>query len=161
MKKLFSVLAMLALVTTFCFAQAETQPVATQEVEKVVSGAVMQFDTEVMDYGTIEHEADPYRYFKFTNTGDEPLIISNARGSCGCTVPTYPTDPIMPGEEGEIKVRYATNRVGKFTKFITLTTNESEPTRKLQIKGEVLPKAVEESVPTEQNLFNGGSGSGF
>ncbi len=161
MKKLLSVLAALALVATVSFAQVEgqAQPEPVKEVmEAPISGPSMNFDTEVMDYGTIEHESDPYRYFKFTNTGDEPLVISNARGSCGCTVPTYPTDPIMPGEDAEIKVRYATNRVGKFTKFITLTTNEAEPTRKLQIKGEVLPKAEQESVPTENNMFNGNGG---
>lgn len=158
MKKLLSVLAALALVATVSFAQVETPVQTTESVEKVISGPSMIFDSEVMDYGTIAHESEPYRYFKFTNTGDEPLVISNARGSCGCTVPTYPTDPIMPGEAAEIKVRYATNRIGKFTKYITLTTNEAEPTRKISIKGEVLPKAEEENVPTEQNMFNGNGG---
>jgi hypothetical protein len=163
MKQFILVFSLLAFGTSVSFAQAT--PTATPTKVEVTTtdkadGPVMQFEEEVMDYGVIEYDSDPFRYFSFTNTGTEPLIISNARGSCGCTVPTYPTDPIMPGETGQIKVRYDTKRAGsKFTKFVTLTTNEAEPTRKLTIKGEVLPKPKEESVPTENSLFNGGSGN--
>ena len=117
------------------------------------NGPIMQFETKTVDYGTIEQHSDPLRVIKFTNVGKEPLIIKNARGSCGCTVPTWPKEAIAPGETGEIKVRYATNRLNKFTKSITLTTNEANPTRKLTIKGEVLPKPTEEAIPS--------SGSGF
>jgi hypothetical protein len=77
---------------------------------------VMIFQSDTIDYGTIQHNADGYRYFKFTNTGKEPLIIKEARGSCGCTVPTPPKEPIQPGQQSEIKVHYATDRVGPFSK---------------------------------------------
>jgi len=160
MKRLFFVFALTAFGVTASFAQTPAKITPTQTEETTpAEGPIMAFEQELVDYGVIEYNSDPFRYFNFTNTGTEPLIISNARGSCGCTVPTYPTDPIMPGETGQIKVKYDTKRAGsKFTKFVTLTTNEANPTRKLTIKGEVLPKPKEESVPAENSLFNGGSG---
>lgn len=104
------------------------------------AGPELNMESNELDYGVIEHGSDPYRVFSFTNTGNEPLIIKSAKGSCGCTVPTYPTEPIGSGESAEIKVRYDTNRVGKFTKTITLTTNDAVATHVLRIKGEVKPK---------------------
>jgi hypothetical protein len=101
------------------------------------NGPVMEFESSVIDYGLIEHNADGKREFILTNTGNAPLIISNAKGSCGCTVPTWPKAPIAPGESASIGVKYATNRIGKFTKTITLTTNTDEKTKILTIKGEV------------------------
>lgn len=149
MKRLFSLLTMMFALTLMVGAQnAETE---TQK--EVTAFPVMEFETEVLDYGVIQQDSEPYRYFKFVNTGEAPLIIVNAKGSCGCTVPTWPKEAIGPGESGEIKVRYATNRLNRFTKSITLTTNEEKPTRKLTIKGEVLPKPKEEAIPS--------SGSGF
>ena len=85
--------------------------------------------------------------FVFTNNGTEPLVIKNAKGSCGCTVPTWPRKPIAAGETAEIGVKYATNRVGKFTKTITLTTNVSKKPVILTIKGEVPPPPKEVNAP--------------
>lgn len=99
---------------------------------------VFKFEQETIDYGKINKDADGNRVFKFTNTGGSPLIITNAKGSCGCTVPTYDKEPIMPGETGEIKVKYATDRVGRFSKTVTLTSNATESKKVLRIKGEVL-----------------------
>jgi hypothetical protein len=115
-------------------------------------GPVMTFEVTTVDYGTIEKGADPVRHFKFTNTGNEPLIIKSAKGSCGCTVPTYPQEPIMPGESANIDVRYDTQRVGNFNKTVTLTTNETPDTHTLTIKGEVKAPPTQESVPAS----NGG-----
>jgi len=98
-----------------------------------------KFETEVIDYGTIEHNADGNREFKFTNVGKEPLIISSTVGSCGCTVPTPPKDPIKPGAQGVIKVHYATDRVGAFEKTITITSNADTPSKVVKIKGVVKP----------------------
>jgi len=103
------------------------------------AGPVLVFETETIDYGTIPHKSDGLREFKFTNTGDSPLVITNAKGSCGCTVPTWPREPIAPGESGTIQVRYATDRIGAFTKTVTLTTNATEPVKVLTIRGNVLP----------------------
>ena len=112
-------------------------------------GAQMKFETPVIDYGTIEHKADGQREFVFTNTGDAPLIISNARGSCGCTVPTWPKEPIAPGATGKIGVKYDTNRLGKFTKTITLTTNTVQKNKILTIKGEILKPAEAPNAPSK------------
>lgn len=97
------------------------------------------FDTEVIDYGTIEHNADGNRVFKFKNTGKEPLIITNCTGSCGCTVPTWPKEPIKPGASGEIKVKYDTGRVGAFEKTVTVNSNAKTNTKILKIKGLIKP----------------------
>lgn len=118
-----------------------------QSGSEAIDGPAMQFESFEVDYGTIEQNADGHRQFKFVNTGTEPLVIKNARGSCGCTVPTWPKEPIMPGESGAIDVKYDTKRIGKFTKTITLTTNESVGTRMLTIKGDVLGSPKEDAVP--------------
>tara|TARA_R100001015_G_C4625854_1_gene184549 strand:- start:228 stop:662 length:435 start_codon:yes stop_codon:yes gene_type:complete len=118
-----------------------TAAVAQEDAKvETAGGAEMTFETEVIDYGTINQNADGVRTFKFTNTGNQPLIISNARGSCGCTVPTWPKKPINPGESGEIKVKYATNRLGPINKSVTVTSNATEGTIVLRIKGNVIEK---------------------
>ncbi len=154
MKKFLSVLALVAAVCTFAVAQ-EVTPVTL--APKQTSGAKIKFETETVDYGNIEQGADPYRLFKFKNTGTEPLVIKNAKGSCGCTVPTYPKEPILPGASSEIKVRYDTNRVGPFTKVVTLTTNINEEEIRLTIKGDVKAKPEQPAgVPQKEgSLFNG------
>ena len=97
-----------------------------------------EFENDVIDYGKIAQNADGVRVFKFKNTGKSPLVISRIQSSCGCTVPKKPEDPIMPGKTGEIEVKYATNRVGGFSKTITVYSNATEPTKRLRIKGIVL-----------------------
>ena len=111
-----------------------------QEKETIVdpNAPVFEFAADLIDYGKIEQNADGLRIFKFKNVGKSPLVISRIQSSCGCTVPKKPTDPIMPGETGEIEVKYATSRVGGFSKMITVYSNASEPTKKLRIKGTVL-----------------------
>ena len=99
---------------------------------------VFQFVNDVIDYGTINVNSDGLRVFKFKNIGKSPLIIEKVLSSCGCTVPKKPEAPIMPGEEGQIQVQYATNRVGGFSKSITIYSNASEPTKVVRIKGIVV-----------------------
>lgn len=101
------------------------------------SAAKIEFKSETVDYGEIEKGSDGIRVFEFTNTGKAPLIISDVRSSCGCTIPKKPEDPIMPGKTGEIQVKYDTNRVGPIRKAITVTSNADTPTKILKIKGEV------------------------
>lgn len=88
-----------------------------------------QFSSEnlVVDFGDVDATKDPgFRVFKFKNTGTEPLMITNAQGSCGCTVPEWPKEPIKPGAIGEIKIKYDINRKGAINKSVTVTTNEVE-----------------------------------
>ncbi|MEZ4801985.1 MAG: DUF1573 domain-containing protein [Gelidibacter sp.] len=100
--------------------------------------AKIEFKTDTIDYGTIEKGADGVRVFEFTNTGNAPLIISDVKSTCGCTVPKKPDGPIMPGQKGEISVKYDTNRVNPIRKTITVTSNADTPTVALKIKGEVI-----------------------
>tara|TARA_R110002073_G_scaffold251568_1_gene414115 strand:- start:22 stop:450 length:429 start_codon:yes stop_codon:yes gene_type:complete len=100
--------------------------------------AKIEFKTDVIDYGTIEKGADGVRVFEFTNTGNAPLIISNVKSTCGCTVPKKPKGPIMPGETGKIEVKFDTKRVNPFRKTITVFSNADTPTVALKIKGLVI-----------------------
>ena len=100
--------------------------------------AKIEFKETTIDYGTIEKGANGLRTFEFTNTGDAPLIISKVSSSCGCTVPKKPEKPIMPGETGEIEVKYDTNRVMPIRKTITVLSNADTPTVSLKIKGNVI-----------------------
>jgi len=100
--------------------------------------AKIEFKNTTIDYGTIEKGADGVRTFVFTNTGDAPLVISKVTSSCGCTVPKKPDGPIMPGDEGEIQVKYDTKRVMPIRKTITVLSNADTPTVALKIKGEVI-----------------------
>ena len=99
-----------------------------------------------IDYGKVNKEDDNgVRSFEFTNTGDEPLIISNVQSTCGCTVPSKPTEPIAPGKTGKIEVKYNMNP-GPIRKTITVETNAvnaEEGRVVLKIKGEVIAKPVE------------------
>ena len=101
------------------------------------AAAKIEFKTETVDYGEITKGSDGIRVFEFTNTGKAPLIISDVRSSCGCTIPKKPEDPIMPGKTREIQVKYDTNRVGPIRKAITVISNADTPTKVLKIKGEV------------------------
>ena len=148
MKILLSIFAFLAVFATASNAQGTT-----------TGGPVMKFDVLEINYGDIlqgkQSDPEAVRLFKFTNTGNEPLIISNCKGSCGCTVPSYPKEPILPGKSANIEVRYDIARLGPFQKTVTVTTNEADPTHTLTIKGKVNPKPSEESVPASQSGFGG------
>ena len=128
MKQAFSLLAFFLLCSFAVNAQNATGP-------------VMTFPTTTIDYGKIEKGSDKVRKFSFTNTGNEPLVIKSAKGSCGCTVPTYPQEPIMPGETKTIDVSYDTNRPGAFTKTVTLTTNCEPPNIVITINADVVVPA--------------------
>lgn len=103
---------------------------------------VITFTTSEHDFGKI-NEADGRvtTVFEFKNEGMTPLVLSNVRASCGCTTPKWTREPIEPGQSGQITVTYNPNgRPGRFQKTITVTSNATEPTKKLFIKGEVIPK---------------------
>lgn len=123
------------------------QAAAVSEAAVEKADSKMTFESLTVDYGTVEHGSEPLRMVKFTNTGTEPLVIKNARGSCGCTVPTWPKEPIAPGQSSTIEVRYDTKRPGAINKSITITTNEGSENHVLQVVGTVLPAKEDKSVP--------------
>lgn len=103
---------------------------------------VITFERTDHDFGKInEADGKVTTIFTFKNEGMEPLVLSNVRASCGCTTPKWPRQPIEPGQTGEITVTYNPNgRPGRFTKTVTITSNATEPTTRVTIKGEVIPK---------------------
>ena len=127
MKKIFSTLCM-ALAAVAVFAQ---DPVIT-------------FEKTEHDFGKI-HEEDGRvsTVFEFKNEGMAPLVLSNVRASCGCTTPTWTKEPVEPGQKGSITVTYNPNgRPGRFQKTVTITSNATEATVRVYIKGEVIPKTA-------------------
>lgn len=126
-------LAVLGIVSTGI---AQTSKAKKSQIIAKDAGAKIEFETETIDYTTIENNSDGNREFKFTNTGNTPLVISNATGSCGCTVPTWPKEAIAPGKSSAIKVHYDTKRTGAFNKSVTIISNAvNEPSKVLHIKG--------------------------
>ena len=117
-----------------------------------LSGPLIQVDKDVHDYGTVEYGANGTCTFTITNTGNAPLIISNCLGSCGCTVPTWSSDPIMPGASTKITVKYDTNREGVIDKTVTITSNAVNfPQKEVKIKGMVKTKPAGTVTPTGVN----------
>ena len=110
------------------------------------------FEKEVIDLGEFIQYDDPSSKseFIFTNTGKEPLIISKCKGSCGCTVPECPKEPILPGESSIIKVNYDEKRVGSFNKSITITSNAKNATKIVKIKGKVIAAKKDIGAPVKK-----------
>jgi hypothetical protein len=100
-----------------------------------VNAQEFKFESELINYGKITQGSEGKRVFEFTNVGDAPLIISEIKSTCGCTVPSKPEKPIMPGENGKIEVSYDTKRLGGFSKAITIYSNAKQERKMLKIKG--------------------------
>jgi len=128
----FTLFAILNLVGVYLAAQP---PVLFSE-------AAIEINLSEYDFGEItQTEKGSYTYCELTvkNIGNAPLIISKCKGSCGCTLPECPKTPILPNEEAIIKVRYDSNRMGSFSKTVTVFSNaENEPEAKVIIKGTVI-----------------------
>lgn len=148
MKHLLGILSIFLLATFQLSAQETVTPAANP-----ASKAIMTLESDVVDYGTIDQGSEPLRVAKFKNTGTEPLIISGAKGSCGCTVPNWPKDPIMPGETSQIEIRYDTKRVGAINKTVTVTSNDPSGNKVIRVIGTINAVAQEEGVPEKETIF--------
>ena len=130
---------------------------AKAQDKKANIGPEIEFEKVVHDYGDVPFNGDGTCEFRFTNTGNEPLLIQKPKSSCGCTIPSWPNEPILPGESDVIKVTYKTNRVGNINKTVTVTSNAlKNSTVVLRIKGRVLEQA-NEAMPEKKNDFGKGS----
>jgi hypothetical protein len=126
-------------------APAETvKPTANTPAAKPANAApagpttTVEYSESSFDFGTIPEGEKVSHEYKFKNTGNEPLVISNAKGSCGCTVPQWPKTPIAPGESGSITVEFnSKGKPGKQTKRVTVTANTNPPQSFLTITGQV------------------------
>lgn len=97
------------------------------------------FQETVHDYGNIAEDSDGTWSFTFKNLGKEPIVINRVRSTCGCTVPSWPREPVEPGVSGKITVRYNTAQTGTFLKSVQVYSTALNSPVKLQIKGKVVP----------------------
>ena len=146
MKKLvintFAGIALLLCFSASAFAQ--TADPAVVPTPAPTEGPMIKFEEETHDFGDLMQGGDASYVFKFTNTGTAELKIDAAKGSCGCTVPKWSTDPVAPGAEGEIRVQYDSNRIGGINKSVTINSNAvNEPVKTIFIKGNITPKPAE------------------
>ncbi len=124
-----------------------------QDVKVSGNGPEIEFEKLVHDYGDVPYNGNGECEFRFTNTGNEPLIIQKPKSSCGCTVPSWPKEPILPGQSDVIKVTYRTTKVGTINKTVTVTSNAKEnSTVVLRIKGKVLEQVME-TLPEKENVM--------
>ncbi|MCB0598265.1 MAG: DUF1573 domain-containing protein [Phaeodactylibacter sp.] len=120
---------------------AAAQPAAQEAAVPTGPTTVMSFEETEFDFGTVAEGEKVSHTYKFKNSGDEPLILSNAKGSCGCTVPSWPREPIPPGGEGVVTVEFnSQNKKGKRNQKVTITANTNPPQTFIYLKGEVQGK---------------------
>ena len=112
-----------------------------QDASTEPSGPVITFEEESHDFGDIYQGDKVEHVFNFTNSGNEPLIITNVQTTCGCTAPEWPRDPVVPGQTSSITVRFnSTGKSGKQNKVITIVSNATTPKNQVVITANVLPK---------------------
>jgi len=124
-------------------AEAQTRDASASKVPKMI------FTESEFDFGTINQGTAVEHVFKFTNTGDAPLVIVNAKSTCGCTVPSYPKTPIAPGDSAEMLVKFNGSGKNQVSKTVTITSNTLQGTETIKIKAFVNPKVG--SGPTATN----------
>ena len=132
MKKLFFITFVLIYSVSFSQDSADTT------VSSIDSVGIFDFDTETINYGNIVKDSDGKRTFVFKNVGNAPIVVTKIKTSCGCTLASKLTEPILPGESAEIDIEYATKKLGAFSKTLTITSNASEARKVVRIKGRVV-----------------------
>lgn len=142
MKRIVLCTAMLIATTFILSAQTEitkTKGDNSAITTTITNNSEITFDKIVYDYGSVNQGADGDCEFTFTNTGTEPLILSEVKTSCGCTLPSWTKEPVLPGKTGSVKAKYTKmNVVGPFERKITVASNAKNGTIVLTIKGKVL-----------------------
>lgn len=156
------ILSIMAVAGVALMANAQDAPASAPAAKPAENpnAAELKFDKEVHDFGTIKEGTQATYEFKFTNSGNEPLVITNVQASCGCTTPKWSKEPIKKGETGLITAVYnSKGRPGAFNKAITVTSNAKTSSKVLYIKGtveaapaesETMPVKKETAGPTEK-----------
>ncbi len=160
MKRIVSVLSAMALVmiSASCKDKA-TSKINTDNVEVAANRddvqknlPVMSFEKQEHDFGNIVAGTPQETVFKFTNTGNAPLIITDAKSSCGCTVPDYPKNtPIAPGDSGELVVKFNGSGQNQITKTVTVTANTEKGAELLRIKAFITPQNAAAAGPVKKS----------
>ena len=141
MKKSIFITALVALITLTSCKENAVDKISTEDLQVAIENAAadgkfpeMTFDKVEHDFGTIAQGTNVEHLFTFTNTGEAPLILSDAKGSCGCTVPEFTKDPVMPGEKGEMLVKFDGSGQNQRTISVNVTTNTQKGTERVTIK---------------------------
>lgn len=113
-------------------------PFAFVAAQNVATGPVISFEKLTHDFGSINNGVPISYDFVFTNTGKQPLLLSEPRSSCGCTVPSYPKEPIMPGQKKTIKITFDAEKEGDFSKQVNILSNAENSPVVIVIKGKVI-----------------------
>ena len=138
MKKIFA----LSLLIAVSFSISCSQTPTTDNQTSALDGPVLKFEVLEHNFGIIPKNGNGTYEFVFSNAGTTPLILSNVKSSCGCTIPEWPKDPIPAGKESVIKVKYDTRRVGNFVKSISIYSNAQDAPVVLRIRGQVVDQAA-------------------
>lgn len=138
--------SVIALMLFAGMAVAQTAPGTAPAAPVNPNAAEISFKADTHDFGTVKNGADISYEYVFTNTGKEPLIISDVQRQCGCTTPSWPKEPIPPGQTGKIKVSYDTKRTGSVTKNVTVLSNGKTASKVLTFTINVL---APEAAPAE------------
>ena len=155
MKKNFLFFLLITAASISFAQQAKTGTEAKKDDKPAVAtnpnAPMLDFKEESFNFGEISEGPQVTHEFKFTNNGKEPLILANVKASCGCTTPSWPKDPVLPGKEATILVTYNTQgRPGNFNKSVTITSNATNANKVIYIKGEVVKVDPAKYVPVEQ-----------
>lgn len=150
MKRIFLTLSFASVLVLFSCKENASSKINAENVEVAAdrdaaakSLPVMSFDKVEHDFGSIEQNSPQETIFTFTNTGDAPLILTDAKSSCGCTIPEYPKNtPIAPGETGKMVVKFNGTGQNQVTKTISVSANTTKGTETLRIKAFVNPKGT-------------------
>ncbi len=143
MKTLFAMSIVFCFIGTPQISAQEHSPITPATEAPVGPISEIDFDHTSFDFGTIQEGEIVTHVFTFTNVGDEPLIVVNARGSCGCTVPQWPKEPILPGETASFTVKFnSKNKKGKRNQKVTITTNTEPPHSYLYLTGTIIPESA-------------------
>lgn len=146
----------LTLTILFSFAQIQAQSKKAKvdmAFDKTVEGITFH------DYGSIVFGANGNVDFNFTNRGAQPLVITNVQSSCGCTVPTWPREPIEPGKQGTISIVYNTTLPGVFNKTVVVYSNANNSPVRLEVRGKVNSQASDLKPGNKINVEAGGAGN--
>lgn len=126
----------------------------TAYVNNLYAQGKLQFEKETHDFGTIAQGTPVSVEFKFKNTGNQPVVLSNVVASCGCTTPQWSKEPVLPGKTGTIKAGYNAAAMGAFHKSITVTSNAANSTQVIFIKGTVVDKSQIKASATPEEKAN-------
>lgn len=138
MKKAIFIFSLIIIGGITAFAQTTLPPAAPDTTNP--NAPIITLNETLFDYGTVIQDADGTHNFIYKNTGKEPLILSNVRSSCGCTIPEWSREPLFSGQQDTIKVKYDTHRLGRFSKTVSIFSNATKAMETVRIQGEVVVK---------------------